>query len=43
VDVSRCVVRCVDIELTDFSKYMIVYDSSLNHSIAYPIIHTYYK
>jgi len=32
----------IDIE-TEFSKYMIMYDYSLNHSIAYPIIHTYYE
>lgn len=32
----------IDIE-TEFSKYMIMYDYSLNHGIAYPIIHTYYE
>ncbi|CAI6372420.1 unnamed protein product [Macrosiphum euphorbiae] len=32
----------IDIE-TEFSKYMIMHDYSLNHSIAYPIIHTYYE
>jgi hypothetical protein len=32
----------IDIEHTEFSKYMIMYDYSLKHYIAYPIIHTYY-